>query len=177
MNRIFTKQHGVAMFTALIFLVIVTLLSITAMRTSTMELQMASNEQENRIGTDSAQSAIEVVVDSNRIKIDGDGSITCFGFGETPPDTTPNGKACDTKETVTSAASHGTDNKVAVTMLGSGSCPPSIAISARGSSSMRRSGSSSTGTCAYFSIESFYDATAKRGGRTETQEGFVRIAF
>jgi hypothetical protein len=42
---------------------------------------------------------------------------------------------------------------------------------------MRTSGSSSTGSCAYFTIEAVYDATATRGGRTETREGFVRLAF
>lgn len=177
MKKTVSRQQGVALFTALMFLVILTLISITAMQTSTMELQMAGNEQARRVAVDSAQSATDVVVHSNRILIGAIGDITCFGFGVVPPDTTPNGDVCDSKETLASGAGYGSENAVVVTLVGSGTCPPSIATSARGSSSMRTSGSSSTGSCAYFTVESVYDATATRGGRTETREGFVRLAF
>jgi hypothetical protein len=177
MNTTNSHRKGVALFTALMFLVILTLISITAMQTSTMELQMASNEQARRIAVDSAQSATDVVLHSSRIKIGITGDITCFGFGAVPADTTPGGDTCDTKETLSSGAGYGSENSVIVTLLGSGTCPPSIASSARGSSSMRTSGSGSTGSCAYFTVESFYDATATRGGLIDTREGFVRLAF
>jgi hypothetical protein len=172
-----SHRKGAALFTALMFLVILTLISITSMHTSTMELQMARNEQERRVAANSAQSAADLVVHSNRIRIGAVGDITCFGFGVTPADTTPSGDTCDSKETMPSGAGFGSDNTVVVTMIGSGTCPPSIASSARGSSSIRISGSSSTGSCAYFTLESLFDATAQQGGRTETMEGFVRLAF
>lgn len=175
MPRVLDYQRGAALFTALMFLVILTLISITAMRTSTMELQMANNEQWHRFGIDSAQSATDVVVNSNDIKIGTTGDISCFGFGTTPT-ATQSGDTCTNKKDMGTGAGYGEDNNVEATMVGMGTCPPSIATSARGSNSLRADGGA-TGSCAYYSVESYYDATAKRGGRTETQEGFVRLAY
>lgn len=173
MPRNIDYQRGAALFTALMFLVILTLISITAMRTSTMELQMANNEQWRRFGVDSAQSATDVVVNSDEVKIGSTGDISCFGFGSTPT-ATQSGGTCTNATDMGTGAGYGEDNDVEITMVGMGTCPPSIATSARGSNSLRADGSGS-GNCAYYSVESFYDATAKRGGRTETQEGFVRL--
>lgn len=175
MSNNLDSQRGAALFTALMFLVILTLISITAMRTSTMELQMANNEQWHRLGVDSAQSAANLIVNSNEIVIGTTGDISCFGFtGGSAPTATHDGAPCTNTKDMGTGAGYNEDNTVEITMVGSGTCPPSVATSARGSNSLRDSGSA-TGSCAYYSLESFYDATAKRGGRTETQEGFVSL--
>lgn len=175
-NDMLKKQHGAALFIALVFLVIITLIGVTAMRTSTLELLMATNEQSRRLAFDSAASATDAVVHSNDIKIGSDGDISCFRFG-TNPDDLPTGLTCNTDTTLTDGPGYGDDNIVLVTMKGIGTCPPSVASSARGSSSLRTSGSSSIGGCAYYTIDSDVDATEKRGGRAATREGFIRLAF
>lgn len=172
MNSPHTSQHGFALLVALIFLVILTLLSVTAMRTSTMELNMATNEQEQRLGFDSAQSAIDAVLASNQLTVTSPGAVYCYGFGATP---NCGGTASNTNLLTNAGA--GTDNFVRATLDSIGSCPRSIATSARGASSLRTTstGGGATGNCAYFSVQSVYDATAKRGGRVETQQGYVKF--
>lgn len=177
MPRNLNYQRGAALFTALMFLVILTLISITAMRTSTMELQMANNEQWQRFGADSAESATEVVVNSTNIVIGNVGDISCFSFidGTSAPTSTEAGATCTDATDMGTRAGVNEDNVVEVTMGNTGNCPPSVATSARGSNSLRTSGNNANGTCVFFSVDSYYDATAKRGGRTETREGFIRF--
>lgn len=170
------KQDGAALFIALVFLVIITLIGVTSMRTSTLELLMAVNEQSRRLALDSAASATDAIVHSNDIKIGSDGDISCFRFG-TSPDDLPAGITCTTDTTLSDGPGYGDDNIVLVTMQGMGNCPPSVSSSARGSSSLRTSGSSSIGGCAYYTINSSVDATERRGGRAATREGFIRLAF
>lgn len=170
MNRLSHQQRGAALLIALVFLVILTLLSITAMRSSTMELRMSANEQAHRIGFDSAQSAIDTAMASNKLIVRNPGDIFCFGFGSAP--SCP-GSASNID--LTAGAGVGEDNFVRATLQAIGPCPRSVASSSRGSSSIRTSGSGTTGNCAYFTVESIYDATAKRGGRVETQQGYVKI--
>lgn len=164
-----SSQRGFALLVALMFLIIVTLLSVSAMRSSTMELRMATNEQEQRIGFDSAQSAADAAVASNTINVTNPGDVTCFRFGSTPTCT----GATNLNETT--GMGTGADNFVRAKLDVIGPCPRSISSSARGSSSLRSSGSGTSGSCAYFTVESTYDATAKRGSRVETQQGYVKL--
>jgi type IV pilus assembly protein PilX len=172
-----TRQQGVALFTAMVFLVIITLISVAAMRSSTMELRMATNEQEHRIGIDSTQSASDAVVELANIKITADGDTTCIGFGKTPtetlypdnPDTSNNETVCNDTQQLAVVPGAGNSNTVQLTQLRRGTCPPFIATGERASIS----GSN----CAYFTLDSVYDATAQRGGRSATIEGLVLESF
>lgn len=54
-------SRGAALIIALLLLIVVTLITVTAMRFSTLELRMAGNEQQ-RVGTfESAQAAVDAV--------------------------------------------------------------------------------------------------------------------
>jgi len=171
------NQQGAALFIALVFLVIITLISITAMRTSSLELLMASNEQGQRIALDAAQSAAAVVAQSNRVRIGANGEITCFGFDYDPAGTsTISGEDCFRTENIPASAGIDDNNFVQVTVEGSGTCPPGMQSSARGDTSLYHSaGSGSGGGCLYFSLDSLHDATANRGGRGLIHEGFIRL--
>lgn len=170
MRKPIAKQQGIALFIALIFLVILTLISVTAMRSSTMELYMATNEQSHRTGIDSTQSAVDQVVASNKIAVTSNGDTTCFGFGAAPT-------GCTFNNALPLSAGTGGENTVTVTMDSIAACPRSLSSSARGANSLRTQGGSSSGNCAYFTINSDYDATAQRGGATHTVEGFVKLAY
>jgi len=174
MNRLHASQGGFALLIALIFLIILTLLSVTAMRSSTMELRMATNEQEQRIGFDSTQSAVDAVLTANQLIVSSPGDVNCFGFGAAP-----NCPGAINNKDLTANAGASIDNMVRTTLDTIGPCPRSISSSARGATSLRTTstGSGVSGNCAYFSVESTYDATAKRGGRVETQQGYVKFAY
>jgi Tfp pilus assembly protein PilX len=57
-----SKQHGAALLVALSFLVVITLISLTAMRSTTTELRLASNNEERVAAEQLAQSAVDSVM-------------------------------------------------------------------------------------------------------------------
>ena len=57
-----TSQRGAALITALVFLGVITLLSITSMRESTIGVRMAQNEEARLSGIQTAQALTEAVV-------------------------------------------------------------------------------------------------------------------
>lgn len=57
-------QRGAALITALIFLVIITMLSLTAMRSSMMELRQASNDETRVAAFESAMAVLDAVLDT-----------------------------------------------------------------------------------------------------------------
>jgi hypothetical protein len=166
-------QTGAILITALIFLVILTLISITAMRSSTMALRMAGNEQEHRRALQATQSAVAGVLSKTSLQVTNVGEKSCFRFNTST--TVPTD--CTTTQTLAEGPGYGTPNVVAAKLDELGPCPRGIGNSARGQGSMRTDGSTTAGSCAYFTIESRYDDTATRGGAAETAEGFVKLAY
>lgn len=57
-----SKQNGTALLVALSFLVVITLISLTAMRSTTTELRLASNNEERVAAEQMAQSAVDAVM-------------------------------------------------------------------------------------------------------------------
>ena len=72
-------QQGSVLLPALIFLLILTLAATTTMRTSTLELRMAGNEQQRVETFELTQSIVdEVVGNPNNIRVDGNlGFVNC----------------------------------------------------------------------------------------------------
>ncbi len=167
MHRYPATQRGFALLIALMFLIIVTLLSVSAMRSSTMELRMSGNEQEYHIGFDSTVSAVNTLTTSNQLAVTNPGDTTCFGFGSTPQ--------CNLAVANTNLGANvgaDTNNFVKAYLNNIGQCPRGVGNTARqGNSNQNGSG----GKCAYFDFESTYDATANRGSRVETQAGYVML--
>lgn len=59
-----TRQNGIALATALIFLVIITLLGLVAVRSSTTELRLAHNEQIRVEALEAAQAVVDSVLNN-----------------------------------------------------------------------------------------------------------------
>lgn len=172
------QQRGAALFIALVFLVILTLLSVTAMRTSTMELYMATNEQEHRIGLDSAQSASVAVIkyleDTEDISAVAPNYVTCFGFGNTP-NTTITGNNCNASRQMTAGSGLGQNNQVDLTEINDGTCPPFLATGVNANLGGSGGGTGGGSNCTYYTMNSRYDATAQRGARAATVQGVVLL--
>lgn len=77
------RQRGIALATALIFLVVITLLGLVAMRTSTTELRLARNEQVRMEAMQTAQSVVDTVLaDSDNFPLTMDlDAPHCFASG------------------------------------------------------------------------------------------------
>lgn len=175
------KQKGAVLLTALIFLVILTLISVNAMRTSTLELRIAGNEQEHRRALQSTQSAVNGVLTKASMQVVDVGLTSCYKFHADTDETQLTGCSSDNTQLLTSTTTidaYGPANLVSAHLDEIGACPRTIANTARGQGSLRgSSGGSSSGNCAYFTINSRYDNTAARGGAAETAEGVIKLAY
>ncbi len=82
------KQHGAALLVALSFLVVITLISLSAMRSSTTELRLASNNEEQMAANQVAQAAVDAAVnEADNFVVTGtsgtvNNSITISGVSE-----------------------------------------------------------------------------------------------
>lgn len=76
-------QQGVALASALIFLLVITLLGLVAARTSTTELQLARNVQTRVSAMQTAQSVVDAVVsDNGNLPLGLDANeLLCYGSG------------------------------------------------------------------------------------------------
>lgn len=81
-------QRGAALITALIFLIIITMLSLSAMRSSILELRQASNDELRVAAFESAQAIIDAVMNTpGNMPVVGDvGFLICTKY-ETCEDT------------------------------------------------------------------------------------------
>jgi len=59
------QQRGVALITALIFLIIITMLSLSNMRSSTLELRMANNDEVRVAAFQMAQAVVDATFDDS----------------------------------------------------------------------------------------------------------------
>jgi len=89
-----TRQRGAALFTALMFLIILTLISLAAMRTSTLELRMASNQESKLTAFQTTQAITDATIaETDNVKVFGEvGRRICTGADA---DDTPDGIDCD----------------------------------------------------------------------------------
>lgn len=73
-------QHGAALFTALMFLIIITMLSLTAMRSSVLELRMASNQELKNTAFQRAQAIVDATIadSSNMPTLGALGAMNCM---------------------------------------------------------------------------------------------------
>lgn len=84
------SQNGVALLMALMFLVVITLIALSTMRSSTLELKMAGNEQFRTQAVQSAQTAIDKVTRTDNFPVITQGFTVCFN-----KTTNSDGNACD----------------------------------------------------------------------------------
>ena len=159
-------QGGAALITALIFLIIITVIALSSMRSSTQELRMALNAEEKLTAAQLAQAVADSLwLNPNATPVIGEvGRRVC-----TSP--IPAGVAgCDATlvlpTEITNMLPAAGQVFVAVERLNPETRPcPGWTISGTG-------GVSGFG-CAAFRVHARYDGTAARGGRADVYEGVL----
>ena len=153
------RQQGSVLLISLVFLVILTLAATTSMRTSTMEMRMAGNE-EIRVSTlEMAQSIVdEVVGNPDNVIVSGDvGYVNC----------TANVAGCnETSVTIDEAllpAAEAGKAQVIVERLS-----PALSPAPRGINS-----SADAFLAARFEVDATYDGTADGEGRAGIVQGVI----
>lgn len=86
------QQQGAALVVALLFLVLISLVAITGAETSTLQLQMAGNEQSRVEAQQQAMAVIDAIID------DTDNAPIVGGIGFKICDTAATDASCDLKE-------------------------------------------------------------------------------
>ena len=86
------QQKGAALIVALLFLVLISLVAITGAETSTLQLQMAGNEQSRLEAQQQAMAVIDAIMD------DTDNAPIVGGIGFKICDTADTDASCDLKE-------------------------------------------------------------------------------
>ena len=156
------EQRGAALVTALIFLIIITAIALSSMRTSTQELRMAVNAEE-RVSAGQFAQALSDAVTANPASTPVVGSV---GRRVCTPLTGGN-LACDdyalVLPTEVTTLVPGGERFVAVERLGAEDrpCPRGIGMSLVGFG------------CAAFRVHSQYDGSANRRGRADVNEGVL----
>jgi hypothetical protein len=79
MSRLMGRQDGAALVVALLILIVITLLSLSAMRTGSLDVRMATNQQERIEAFQTAQAAVDgvLVYSSNFPVVGGAGYSVC----------------------------------------------------------------------------------------------------
>jgi|GEM_PF-992382 len=157
-------QRGAVLMVAIVFLGLLAMLSVTVMRTSTMELRMASNEQERIEGLQKVQAILDDIrEEDNYFPVVEEGYLVCKS-GDT--DT-----ACDTAPIVL--------DSTVTSLLGSDTVQYRTYY--REDSSLPRADHASDKVydtsfrVAYFDLMVEYEAASERGARSEITQGVQSI--
>lgn len=161
------QQRGAALFTALMFLVVLTLISLAAMRSSTLEMRMASNDEARLSAFQRTQAIIDATIAvTDNVQVIGDvGRRICTGAGASD---TPDNLACTEYDIELADTVYDDDVadgriKIAVTRLSPAEAPAPRAIGT----------SAAVYSVANFKVDAFYDGTEDGLGRGRIVEGVM----
>jgi Tfp pilus assembly protein PilV len=159
------RQQGAALITALIFLIIITVIALSSMRSSTQELRMAVNAEEKLTAGQLAQAVADALwTNANATPVIGEvGRRICTA-------NFTGGPACDDLSLVL-------PGDVAVMIPAAGQA--SVAVERLNPETRPCPGFTMAGAgaggfgCAAFRVHARYDGTAARGGRADVYEGVL----
>ena len=164
-RRVGGRQGGVALVTALIFLVIITALALSAMRTGTQELRMALNAEHKVTAVQKAQALSDAVV-ANPVSTPVVGVLgrrSCFGDVPAGEPSCTGGTLVLPGDINNALVLEADDRRfVAVERVAPelGPCP-------------RGAGFSAEIRCSTFRVHSHFDGTEGRRGRADLYEGVL----
>lgn len=165
-------QQGAALFTALMFLVVLTLISLAAMRSSTLEMRMATNDEARMSAFQRTQAVVDATIgETDNVQVIGAvGRRMCTGSSAAD---TPDGLACDPADGheygIDLAGDTFDDDvndgkiKVVVTRLSPAEAPAPRSLGT----------SAAVYSVATFKVDSLYDGTEDGLGRGRIVEGVM----
>lgn len=158
--KLYRTQAGIALVTVLIMLVIITLLSISAMRVSTMELNMARNQESITVAFNGAQALSDAIIATPAsTTVSGDvGYTSC-----TPLESGCNDNNIDLPMPYLATGIGDGVLRAQVRRLGPALRPPPRSISSSADKFM----------AAAFEITATYDNTQQNQGRYDLSEGVI----
>ena len=151
------RQTGAALFTVLILLVALTLVSLTSLGGSLLELRMAANEEAEMSAFQRAQAGVDAVLSdatANFVVSGNVGHRNCY-----------NRSGCEA--TIAALPEPvGSDNTIVIERLTETACPPRTRDSAT---------SCANQGAVTFSLQSEFDATDSGQGKAEINQGYIQL--
>lgn len=151
------RERGAALFTALIFLVVISLIALSSLGTSLLELRMSSNEEFSMNAFQRSQAAIDNVIANSGANFIIAGSV---GHTNCTADLT-----CDSNG-VTLPAPFDTVNELTITRTSDSGCPPR---------SSKFETSCTYSQAASFDIASTFDKASMGQGRAKLNQGYIKL--
>jgi len=158
LNRtVIKKSSGTALITALVLLVALTLVALSGIQSTSVQLQISGNDEATVEAYEYAQSVVDAVIETSTNFVVGanNGYTNCLNAGA----------GCDASSiNLTEAMFAGVGIQAKVELLKIGQSPRLV----NGNSLTQTNG-------AYFSITGEYDETANNRGKSEVVQGYVMI--
>jgi len=151
------SQRGASLFTALIILVALTLVSLGSLGTSLLELRMSGNEEASMGAFQAAQAAIDATVASAETNIVVAGTVgnrSCYNIS-----------GCE--QTLASMPSPiGSNHTIQITRITDEGCPPRTRDSATTCAKQH---------AATFTIDGMFDKTLYGQGKSDLVQGYIKL--
>ncbi|NIB40243.1 hypothetical protein HBA55_11640 [Pseudomaricurvus alkylphenolicus] len=162
-----SKQSGVALIIALVFMTLIVFISVTSMDSTRLEVHMAANEQASKDAMQRAQAVVDLLGDeSDTFRVTTVGYLRC-NSGNSDQD-------CDTSANLAVS-----NSSVAALVDSADSLSYRSEFYYETTQVPRASLANASGQAygaAYFDLHVLYDDSDSRGGRTEVSQGIgVRI--
>lgn len=149
------RERGVALAISLIMLLLLTVIAVTAMRSSIFELQMSRNEESRINSFEQAQSIVDSVLsDASNLPASTPGDTNC----------TANVDDCTTNDVTLADELDEPESAAVVTYM-----------SCRNQVPTRLGYSTKDYDSAHFRVDASYDATAKKQGRSALVQGSLTV--
>lgn len=183
-----SAQQGAALLTALIMLIAVTLLSLASLGTSMMELRMSGNEESSMLAFQSAQAAVDAVIDQDEkspsTAIKNFAVVGALGYTKCSPNTpvgTPGYPASCQATDITlptvmigpekvfddgGGGASGKGNIVAIERISDSGCPPR---------SNKLGTSCSKQSAAVFRVDSTFNKAFLGQGKGGVSQGYLKL--
>lgn len=157
-SNISRYQTGAALFTVLIMLVALTIVSLTSLSSSLLELRMSSNQEAVSAAFQSAQAGIDATLANSSTTLNVVGVINntnCFGK-----------TGCNSTIASLPSPINASTNQITVTRLTEEACPPRTRDYATSCKSQH---------AVTFDIDSSFDATSSGQGKSELGQGYIQF--
>lgn len=160
-----SKQQGLAMMTALMVLIALTLIVLSGSRNSTMQLRMSSNLQSRVDALENAQSGLDFTKNNNSISIGTGVTSVCYGDMSSfyAASITAVANACTPTDVLPSPIDTNTGLLLVREVALEGDLPPNMATSI------------GLVEASYFRVYSAHDNTANGQGRAMLGGGLMKL--
>ena len=156
-----TKQHGVAMITVMILLIVLTLIVLSGSRNTTMQLHMASNLESRVEALQFAQAGLDLVESIDPTLIPVGANTVCSTFN-------PDEANCDISVDMPAPFNNESPNGTSWLSL-------KRDVGLEGSLPRNMETSANLVTSAYFQAYSTYDNTTNGRGRADLAAGIMKL--